>query len=223
MPDCGVHYLWFAFVCFLIRSHPPPLWAGSGGVGLREWPQGVLGAGGWLWPCEQWWGSLGGQPRARRGVAIGPTKRWRAAGRGTLLLLGFSQRAPPAMLGQQRGRACDEANGVSQSVPLPRRAYWGSPRGLGRGGLKPSLGSATNLPVHQHPGPGLVPSVILTSPQMDTRARTHARVCVNTCCACNDLVLPHSSPKKTSRSNRSQIFACTTHTLHGNFGSKVAM
>ena len=22
--DCGVHYLWFAFVCFLIRSHPPP-------------------------------------------------------------------------------------------------------------------------------------------------------------------------------------------------------
>ena len=24
MPDCGVHYLWFAFVCFLIRSHPPP-------------------------------------------------------------------------------------------------------------------------------------------------------------------------------------------------------
>ena len=21
--DCGVHYLWFAFVCFLIRSHPP--------------------------------------------------------------------------------------------------------------------------------------------------------------------------------------------------------
>ena len=23
MPDCGVHYLWFAFVCFLIRSHPP--------------------------------------------------------------------------------------------------------------------------------------------------------------------------------------------------------
>ena len=21
---CGVHYLWFAFVCFLIRSHPPP-------------------------------------------------------------------------------------------------------------------------------------------------------------------------------------------------------
>ena len=20
----GVHYLWFAFVCFLIRSHPPP-------------------------------------------------------------------------------------------------------------------------------------------------------------------------------------------------------
>ena len=23
MPDCGVHYLWFAFVCFFIRSHPP--------------------------------------------------------------------------------------------------------------------------------------------------------------------------------------------------------
>ena len=23
MPDCGGHYLWFAFVCFLIRSHPP--------------------------------------------------------------------------------------------------------------------------------------------------------------------------------------------------------
>ena len=28
MPDCGVHYLWFAFVCFLIRS-PPPFWAPS--------------------------------------------------------------------------------------------------------------------------------------------------------------------------------------------------
>ena len=24
MPSCGVHYLWFAFVCFLIRSPPPP-------------------------------------------------------------------------------------------------------------------------------------------------------------------------------------------------------
>ena len=24
MPDCGVHYLWFAFVCFSIRSHTPP-------------------------------------------------------------------------------------------------------------------------------------------------------------------------------------------------------
>ena len=24
MPECGVHYLWFAFVCFLIRSHTPP-------------------------------------------------------------------------------------------------------------------------------------------------------------------------------------------------------
>ena len=24
MPDCEVHYLWFAFVCFLIRSPPPP-------------------------------------------------------------------------------------------------------------------------------------------------------------------------------------------------------
>ena len=24
MPDCGVHYLWFAFVYFLIRSPPPP-------------------------------------------------------------------------------------------------------------------------------------------------------------------------------------------------------
>ena len=24
VPDCGVHYLWFAFVCFLIRSHIPP-------------------------------------------------------------------------------------------------------------------------------------------------------------------------------------------------------
>ena len=26
-PSCGVHYLWFAFVCFLIRSHPPPVQA----------------------------------------------------------------------------------------------------------------------------------------------------------------------------------------------------
>ena len=24
VPDCGVHYLWFAFVCFSIRSHSPP-------------------------------------------------------------------------------------------------------------------------------------------------------------------------------------------------------
>ena len=23
VPDCRVHYLWFAFVCFLIRSPPP--------------------------------------------------------------------------------------------------------------------------------------------------------------------------------------------------------
>ena len=23
MPYCGVHYLWFPFVCFLIRSSPP--------------------------------------------------------------------------------------------------------------------------------------------------------------------------------------------------------
>ena len=23
MPYCGVQYLWFAFVCFLIKSHPP--------------------------------------------------------------------------------------------------------------------------------------------------------------------------------------------------------
>ena len=28
-PCCGVHYLWFAFVCFLIRSHPPLLWVGA--------------------------------------------------------------------------------------------------------------------------------------------------------------------------------------------------
>ena len=28
MPDCGVHYLWFAFVCFFIRSHTP--WGGFG-------------------------------------------------------------------------------------------------------------------------------------------------------------------------------------------------
>ena len=24
MPDCGVHYLWFAFVCFLMSPPPPP-------------------------------------------------------------------------------------------------------------------------------------------------------------------------------------------------------
>ena len=23
VPQCGVHYLWFAFVCFLMRSHRP--------------------------------------------------------------------------------------------------------------------------------------------------------------------------------------------------------
>ena len=43
MPDCGVHYLWFAFVCFLIRSPPPPLtpvtvvrwWVGVGNQGQQ--------------------------------------------------------------------------------------------------------------------------------------------------------------------------------------------
>ena len=25
MPDCAVHYLWLAFVCFLNSVHPPPL------------------------------------------------------------------------------------------------------------------------------------------------------------------------------------------------------
>ena len=39
MPDCGVHYLWFAFVCFLIRSHPPFLvhtW-GTRMVRVQKW------------------------------------------------------------------------------------------------------------------------------------------------------------------------------------------
>ena len=39
MPDCGVHYLWFAFVCFLIRSPPPPLAHPllTCNVSLQEW------------------------------------------------------------------------------------------------------------------------------------------------------------------------------------------
>ena len=35
MPDCGVHYLWFAFVCFLIRS-PPPLNAPPKGTSINK-------------------------------------------------------------------------------------------------------------------------------------------------------------------------------------------
>ena len=51
MPDCGVHYLWFAFVCFLIRSHPPPPRTGRSGTPALNPPsrhggQGG-GAGGW--------------------------------------------------------------------------------------------------------------------------------------------------------------------------------
>ena len=30
MSDCGLHYLWFAFVCFLIRSPPPPFTKSDG-------------------------------------------------------------------------------------------------------------------------------------------------------------------------------------------------
>ena len=61
MPDCGVHYLWFAFVCFLIRSHPPgantqacfrpylhvfhPIWVlapGGGGGPPKGWVHNLL-------------------------------------------------------------------------------------------------------------------------------------------------------------------------------------
>ena len=55
-PDCGVHYLWFAFVCFLIRSHPPQRtappshraqkvsWGGGPGSESKYPP--------WLIPCQ---------------------------------------------------------------------------------------------------------------------------------------------------------------------------
>ena len=47
MPDCGVHYLWFAFVCFLIRSPPPQCKYeipedGAAGVGVDGLPLGQL-------------------------------------------------------------------------------------------------------------------------------------------------------------------------------------
>ena len=70
MPGCGVHYLWFAFVCFLIRSHPPialrcggrrgrahepsrrgPLWLQRGALPPHDcvWPPGApSGEGGVL-------------------------------------------------------------------------------------------------------------------------------------------------------------------------------
>ena len=38
MPDCGVHYLWFAFVCFLIRSHPPGVFSSRQAAGCSFRP-----------------------------------------------------------------------------------------------------------------------------------------------------------------------------------------
>ena len=55
MPDCGVHYLWFAFVCFLIRSHPLPPWVGQGvgwGFGGRE--RGLGSRGHAIADCRGW-------------------------------------------------------------------------------------------------------------------------------------------------------------------------
>ena len=51
MPDCGVHCLWFALVCFLIRSSPPPLPrilspGGRNKPGLAGWPKGEIIGGG---------------------------------------------------------------------------------------------------------------------------------------------------------------------------------
>ena len=45
MPDCGVHYLWFAFVCILIRSPPPQqeVWAATTTMTLVRRP---------LRPCQ---------------------------------------------------------------------------------------------------------------------------------------------------------------------------
>ena len=38
MPDSGVHYLWFAFVCFLIRSHPPGVFSSRQAAGCSFRP-----------------------------------------------------------------------------------------------------------------------------------------------------------------------------------------
>ena len=35
---CGVHYLWFAFVCFLIRSHPPGVFSSRQAAGCSFRP-----------------------------------------------------------------------------------------------------------------------------------------------------------------------------------------
>ena len=49
MPDCGVHYLWFAFVCFLIRSRPPPLFQQSQPRATSLSGSGLISPGGrWL-------------------------------------------------------------------------------------------------------------------------------------------------------------------------------
>ena len=49
MPDCGVHYLWFAFVCFVIRSPPPPPLNPSSSLPIHLCPNpGARGAGGGL-------------------------------------------------------------------------------------------------------------------------------------------------------------------------------
>ena len=45
MPDCGVHYLWFAFVCFLIRSPSPPPQQTPHGLGVCIWTHLVNGTG----------------------------------------------------------------------------------------------------------------------------------------------------------------------------------
>ena len=53
MPDCGVHYLWFAFVCFLSMSHPGYCLVGKI---PHPPPGGGIGMGGWVGPKFQHFG-----------------------------------------------------------------------------------------------------------------------------------------------------------------------
>ena len=69
MPYCGVHYLWFAFVCFLIRSHPH----------THPW-QHVCGCAKYMWMCRRGH-CMGNSPHHTTGqvsaVLLRRTSKWK--------------------------------------------------------------------------------------------------------------------------------------------------